>query len=110
MRCYDGSGGGGENGTAARPTGPARRDPVWVSRNIIDQGQIWHMNKMPGVNEAMGYIGCLCTFFSFNVEDDGVESMSYMHKGAPKVWYVFPPDQPHPPDEFLSRNIYNASF
>lgn len=33
-----------------------------------------------------------------------------MHRGSPKVWYVFPPDPLRPIEEFLSRAIYNASI
>lgn len=58
----------------------------------------------------MGYIGCFRTFFGLHVDDDGLASMSYTHRGALKESYVFPPDQIRNLKELLSMTIYNASI
>lgn len=77
------------NRTAVKLSKPGSRNPVWWSGNINDEGSLRYMEKIPGVNEAIGYIGSLCSFLGLHVEDDGLAIVSYIHSGALKVWYVF---------------------
>lgn len=48
------------------------------------QKKLW----MAGIHESFLYIGTNFTTFSFHVEDHNLNSISFLHHGAPKVWYA----------------------
>ena len=43
-----------------------------------------------GVNTPMLYFGMLFSRFCWHVEDDDLNSISYLHEGAPKTWWGVP--------------------
>tara|TARA_B100000524_G_scaffold286320_1_gene161567 strand:- start:357 stop:2033 length:1677 start_codon:yes stop_codon:yes gene_type:complete len=47
--------------------------------------------SIPGLNKPMLYYGAWKTFFALHTEDSELQGVSYLHSGAPKVWYVVPP-------------------
>lgn len=47
-------------------------------------------NWLAGVYTSYLYIGTQGTVFSFHVEDYNLNSISFNHYGAPKVWYGIP--------------------
>jgi [histone H3]-trimethyl-L-lysine9/36 demethylase len=48
-------------------------------------------HTLPGVNNAMLYVGCWRSLFAFHTEDMELNSINYLHLGSPKVWYSIPP-------------------
>lgn len=50
-----------------------------------------HAKDMPGVNSPMMYAGMRDAAFPWHVEDDNLNSISYLHQGEPKTWYGVPP-------------------
>ncbi len=59
-------------------------DPVSIERETKD-------NIIIGFNTPYLYIGSWRTSFAFHVEDFNLYSISYLHSGAPKTWYIIPP-------------------
>lgn len=84
--------------------------PRWSASNINEGSVVRHMAEMPGINEPMYYIGQAFTYFAIHVEDLGLGSISYLHSGAPKVWYVSPKRCNVAFKEFLKGHIYAPGF
>ncbi len=59
-------------------------DPVSIERETKD-------NIIIGLNTPYLYFGSWRTSFAFHVEDFNLYSISYLHAGAPKTWYIIPP-------------------
>eukprot|EP00003_Mantamonas_plastica_P023435 TRINITY_DN4218_c0_g1_i2.p1 TRINITY_DN4218_c0_g1~~TRINITY_DN4218_c0_g1_i2.p1 ORF type:complete len:256 (+),score=65.52 TRINITY_DN4218_c0_g1_i2:53-769(+) len=49
-------------------------------------------NAVPGVNQGYLYFGSWKALFAWHVEDMDLESINYIHFGAPKLWYGVSPD------------------
>jgi len=64
--------------------------PKWHVGNLNDHGLLRHAEQMHGINIPMYYVGGCCSYFPFHVEDEDLCSISYIHTGDPKVWYVTP--------------------
>lgn len=67
-----------------------------------DENQAWNLSKLKttlndidytidGVTSPFLYIGSWGTAFAMHTEDMNLYSVSYLHYGAPKIWYVVPP-------------------
>lgn len=66
-----------------------------------DKASSWNVNdldsiltlmgsEVPGVSNAMLYIGTWRAMFAFHVEDMNLYSINYVHTGASKSWYSIP--------------------
>lgn len=62
---------------------------------------------MQVVNLPINYIGAAFTYFCFHVEDDHLALVSYLEKGAAKVWYVRPSQHMTEFGRLLSRYLFN---
>lgn len=48
----------------------------------------YHDEKLAGIHTSFLYIGTKFSIFTWHVEDYNLCSISFLHEGAPKVWYV----------------------
>lgn len=66
----------------------------WNLNRFTPNDSVLHeMNEdewMKGIHYSFLYIGSKGSMFSFHVEDQNLNSISYLHEGAPKVWYGVP--------------------
>ncbi|XP_055838906.1 putative uncharacterized protein DDB_G0291608 isoform X2 [Episyrphus balteatus] len=73
-------------------------DPEMNSWNINRLGTILDFVnedygiQIDGVNTAYLYFGMWKTTFAWHTEDMDLYSINYLHFGAPKTWYVVPPE------------------
>lgn len=59
--------------------------------NLKNLGDIIHKDiKIPGVNTSFLYFGSAGSSFPWHPEDYDKFSISYLHEGAPKIWYCVP--------------------
>ena len=47
--------------------------------------------SIPGLNKPMLYFGGWRSTFCLHTEDSELSGLSFLHKGAPKFWYIVPP-------------------
>ena len=73
------------------------RWPTSVLRNIKD--------NVSGVVVPWLYMGSLFSAFCWHVEDQGLYSINYHHKGEPKVWYGIPEDMAHRFEEVVYNSV-----
>jgi jumonji domain-containing protein 2 len=76
--------------------------------DIISRERDKNENNIFGVNSPFLYFGSYGTSFPFHVEDYNLYSMSYLHMGAPKSWYVVPPSDGKKMEKFARK--YLSSF
>lgn len=61
-----------------------------INKFTSDDPLLHEMNEdewMDGIHYSFLYVGSKGSLFSFHVEDQNLNSISYLHEGAPKVWY-----------------------
>jgi len=60
--------------------------------NVNDLDSILNLmgSEVPGVSNAMLYVGTWRAMFAFHVEDMNLYSINYVHSGASKSWYSIP--------------------
>ncbi|KAG7667735.1 hypothetical protein Ndes2526B_g01867 [Nannochloris sp. 'desiccata'] len=59
---------------------------------------------IPGVTQPYLYAGSWRSFFAWHTEDLDLHSVNYIHTGAPKTWYVIPP-QARERFELMARDL-----
>lgn len=65
----------------------------WHAGNVNVGSALRHTAVMPGISSSMFYVGSLYSRFCWHVEDSLLNSLSYLHSGEPKIWYIVPPHQ-----------------
>lgn len=93
----------GENGTS-------RATSKWNIRNLNTQGLLRHAEQMHGINIPMYYAGGAFSYFPYHVEDEDLCSLSYLHYGSPKIWYVTPPSNKISFERFVGLHVLNPQF
>ena len=48
--------------------------------------------SIPGLNKPMLYFGGWRSTFCLHTEDSELSGLSFLHRGAPKFWYIVPPE------------------
>lgn len=51
--------------------------------------------KLDGITKPYVYIGSWPTYFGFHLEDGNLNSINYLHRGSPKIWYFVPITEHH---------------
>ena len=74
-----------------------------VERHLIERN-----NNIIGVNTPYIYVGSFGTSLAFHVEDFNLYSISYLHKGDPKTWYVIPPKDCRKLEKLAQRTKTNS--
>ena len=79
----------------AAPTGTCRspRDRLDSPRTINRVGMSRCLSTYEGMTTNMLYKGTLGSMFPLHMEDSNLLSLSFLQEGAPKLWWVTPPDQ-----------------
>lgn len=60
--------------------------------------------NVSGISKSYSYFGKAGSSFAWHIEDQAFFSISYLHAGSPKVWYVLPPAE-GPQFETLFKGI-----
>jgi hypothetical protein len=58
--------------------------------------------RTAGITTPFTYVGSPGSTFALHVEDGNFSAVSYLHAGAPKIWYVLPPDRAAQVEALLS--------
>eukprot|EP00923_Selenidium_pygospionis_P034592 GHVN01060248.1.p1 GENE.GHVN01060248.1~~GHVN01060248.1.p1 ORF type:complete len:506 (+),score=37.43 GHVN01060248.1:281-1798(+) len=53
----------------------------------------YYHREVPGVTSPWLYIGMVLSTFCWHTEDNYFAAVNYQHYGAPKVWYIIPPNK-----------------
>lgn len=82
----------------------------WHIGNINNFGLLRHTDTMHGINVPMYYVGGAFSIFHYHVEDEDLCSVSYLHQGSSKFWYVCPPAFRREFEELVATHILNPAF
>lgn len=61
------------------------------------------VKPLEGITTPFVYIGLFMTFFGFHLEDANLNSINYLHRGAPKVWYFVPESENSKLEKLVNR-------
>ena len=91
-------------------SGTSRVTSRWNIRNLNTHGLLRHAEQMHGINIPMYYVGGAFSYFPYHVEDEDLCSLSYLHYGSPKIWYVTPPSNKISFERFVGLHVLNPQF
>lgn len=77
---------------------------------LCDQCLLSELEPLPGINKPMFYVGQRYSRFAWHVEDGLAHSISHLHDGNEKVWYIVNSKDKERFESFVACNIFDLNF